>query len=204
MSDTARTSNFLADIIEADLAAGRNRGRVVTRFPPEPNGFLHIGHAKSILLNFGLASRYGGRTHLRFDDTNPTTEEAEYVEAIKEDVRWLGCDWGEHLHFASDYFERMYQCAERLVREGKAYVDSQPQDARRRRASTSSAACAPASSRTAPACCGPGSTWRTPTCSCAIRSSTGSAMRATTAPATGGASTRCTTTPIRWRMPSRE
>ena len=129
MSDAPRPSNFLAEIIEADLAAGRNGGRVVTRFPPEPNGFLHIGHAKSILLNFGLASRYGGRTHLRFDDTNPTTEETEYVEAIEEDVRWLGCDWGEHLHFASDYFERMYQCAERLVREGKAYVDSQPQEA---------------------------------------------------------------------------
>ncbi len=129
MSEAARTSNFLTDIIEADLAAGRNGGRVVTRFPPEPNGFLHIGHAKSICLNFGLAQQYGGRTHLRFDDTNPTTEETEYVEAIQEDVRWLGWDWGEHLHYASDYFERMYQCAERLVREGKAYVDSQSQEA---------------------------------------------------------------------------
>ena len=102
---------------------------MVTRFPPEPNGFLHIGHAKSILLNFGLAQAYGGRTHLRFDDTNPVTEETEYVEAIQADVRWLGCDWGEHLHYASDYFERMYECAERLVREGKAYVDEQAQDA---------------------------------------------------------------------------
>ncbi|WP_242343926.1 glutamine--tRNA ligase/YqeY domain fusion protein [Anaeromyxobacter terrae] len=128
MSDAPRPSNFLADIVEADLRAGRNGGRVVTRFPPEPNGFLHIGHAKSILLNFGLARAYGGRTHLRFDDTNPVTEETEYVEAIQADVRWLGCEWGEHLYYASDFFERMYACAERLVRDGKAYVDSQTQD----------------------------------------------------------------------------
>jgi glutaminyl-tRNA synthetase len=129
MSDAPRTSNFLTDIVEADLRAGKNGGRVVTRFPPEPNGFLHIGHAKSIHLNFGLARQYGGRTHLRFDDTNPETEETEYVESIQADVRWLGWDWGTHLHFASDYFQQMYECAERLVREGKAYVDSQPQEA---------------------------------------------------------------------------
>jgi glutaminyl-tRNA synthetase len=129
MSDAPRSSNFLTDIIDADLAAGRNGGRVVTRFPPEPNGYLHIGHAKSILLNFGLAARYGGTAHMRFDDTNPTKEEQEYVESIQADVRWLGCDWGNHLHFASDYFPRMYECAERLVREGKAYVDSQPVEA---------------------------------------------------------------------------
>ncbi|WP_243337682.1 glutamine--tRNA ligase/YqeY domain fusion protein [Anaeromyxobacter soli] len=128
MSDAPRPSNFLADIVEADLRAGRNGGRVVTRFPPEPNGFLHIGHAKSILLNFGLARAYGGHTHLRFDDTNPVTEETEYVEAIQADVRWLGCEWGGHLYYASDFFERMYACAERLVRDGKAYVDSQTQD----------------------------------------------------------------------------
>ena len=128
MSDAPRPSNFLADIVEADLRAGKNGGRVVTRFPPEPNGFLHIGHAKSILLNFGLAQAYGGRTHLRFDDTNPVTEETEYVEAIQADVRWLGCEWGEHLYYASDFFEQMYGCAERLVREGKAYVDEQAQD----------------------------------------------------------------------------
>ncbi|MBI3182079.1 MAG: glutamine--tRNA ligase/YqeY domain fusion protein [Myxococcales bacterium] len=126
---TRRRSNFLTDIIDADLAAGKNRGLVVTRFPPEPNGFLHIGHAKSILLNFGLAEQYGGRAHLRFDDTNPTTEETLYVESIQEDVRWLGCDWGKHLYYASDYFEQMYECAVRLIREGKAYVDSQPVEA---------------------------------------------------------------------------
>jgi glutaminyl-tRNA synthetase len=129
MSDAPRPSNFIAEIIEEDLRAGRNGGRVVTRFPPEPNGFLHIGHAKSILLNFGLARAYGGRTHLRFDDTNPITEDTEYVEAIQHDVRWLGGDWGEHLHFASDYFDRMYACAERLVQAGDAYVDTQPQEA---------------------------------------------------------------------------
>jgi glutaminyl-tRNA synthetase len=129
MSDAGRPGNFLTDVIDADLAAGRNGGRVVTRFPPEPNGFLHVGHAKSILLNFGLAARYGGRTHLRFDDTNPVTEEAEYVESIEADVRWLGCDWGTHLYYASDFFDRMYECAERLVREGNAYVDSQPVEA---------------------------------------------------------------------------
>jgi glutaminyl-tRNA synthetase len=130
MSDAraSKPQNFLADIVEADLAAGRVKGPIVTRFPPEPNGFLHIGHSKSILLNFGLAKAYGGRTHLRFDDTNPVTEETEYVEAIEDDVRWLGGDWGEHLYYASDYFDRMYECAERLVRDGKAYVDSQGQD----------------------------------------------------------------------------
>jgi glutaminyl-tRNA synthetase len=128
MADAPKPQNFIADIIEADLAAGRVKGQVVTRFPPEPNGFLHIGHAKSILLNFGVAKAFGGRTHLRFDDTNPVTEETEYVEAIQGDVHWLGGDWGTHLHYASDFFPRMYECAERLVREGKAYVDSQTQE----------------------------------------------------------------------------
>jgi glutaminyl-tRNA synthetase len=120
-------SNFLTEIIEADLAAGRHT-RVVTRFPPEPNGFLHIGHAKSICLNFGLAAQYGGVCHLRFDDTNPVTEESRYVEAIQEDVRWLGFDWGKNLFFASDYFEFFYACALRLVRDGKAYVCSSSEE----------------------------------------------------------------------------
>ncbi|HET8540679.1 MAG TPA: glutamine--tRNA ligase/YqeY domain fusion protein [Anaeromyxobacter sp.] len=129
MADAPRPQNFLADIVAADVAARRDGGKVVTRFPPEPNGFLHIGHAKSIHLNFGLARAFGGRTHLRFDDTNPVTEETEYVEAIQADVRWLGCEWGRALYYASDFFPRMYECAERLVREGKAYVDEQPQEA---------------------------------------------------------------------------
>ena len=114
--------DFIRDIVRADLAAGRH-DTVVTRFPPEPNGYLHIGHAKSICLNFGVAEDFGGRCHLRFDDTNPLKEEQRYIEAIQRDVRWLGFDWGEHLHFASDYFERLYEWAEHLVRHGDAYVD---------------------------------------------------------------------------------
>ena len=123
-------ANFIRDIIDADLAAGRHTS-VVTRFPPEPNGYLHIGHAKSICLNFGLARDYRGRCHLRFDDTNPVTEDTEYVESIAADVRWLGFDWGEHLYYASDYFERMYGFAVELIRAGLAYVDDQDQEAMR-------------------------------------------------------------------------
>ncbi len=120
--------DFLRQIIDRDVAAGRS-DLVITRFPPEPNGYLHIGHAKSILLNFGIAEEYGGRCHLRFDDTNPETEEPEYVEAIKEDVHWLGFEWGEHLYHAADYFEQMFDFAERLIRKGRAYVDSQGEEA---------------------------------------------------------------------------
>jgi glutaminyl-tRNA synthetase len=119
---TAVGRDFIRDIIEADLETGRVR-QVVTRFPPEPNGYLHIGHAKAIALNFGIAQEYGGRCHLRFDDTNPTREEQEYIDAIKRDVRWLGFDWGPHLYHASDYFEQLYDWAEHLIRAGKAYVD---------------------------------------------------------------------------------
>jgi glutaminyl-tRNA synthetase len=118
----AERSDFIRDIVAADLRAGRH-GTVVTRFPPEPNGYLHIGHAKSICLNFGIAQEFGGRCHLRFDDTNPTKEEQEYLDAIEADVRWLGFDWGEHLHHASDYFEQLYDWAVDLIRAGDAYVD---------------------------------------------------------------------------------
>jgi glutaminyl-tRNA synthetase len=114
--------DFIRDIIQTDLDAGRHNS-VVTRFPPEPNGYLHIGHAKSICLNFGVAQEFGGRCHLRFDDTNPAKEEQEYIDAIERDVRWLGFDWGKHLYFASDYFEQLYDWAEHLIREGLAYVD---------------------------------------------------------------------------------
>jgi len=114
--------DFIREIVREDLVAGKHSA-VVTRFPPEPNGYLHIGHTKSILLNFGIAEEFGGSCHLRFDDTNPVKEEVEYIESIKEDVLWLGCDWGEHLYHASDYFERLYDWAEDLVRAGKAYVD---------------------------------------------------------------------------------
>jgi glutaminyl-tRNA synthetase len=119
--------DFIRDIIKADLDAGRTK-TVVTRFPPEPNGYLHIGHAKSICLNFGVAEEFGGRCHLRFDDTNPTKEEQEYIDAIERDVRWLGFEWGKHLYHASDYFETLYSWAEHLIRNSKAYVDDQSQD----------------------------------------------------------------------------
>jgi len=119
-------SNFIRSIIEDDNRSGKWGGRVETRFPPEPNGYLHYGHAKSICLNFGLAEYYGGVCHLRFDDTNPEKEDQEYVDAIIDAVSWLGFDWGEHLYFASDYFETMYQCAVALIEAGRAYVDSLP------------------------------------------------------------------------------
>jgi len=115
--------NFIRKLIADDLASGRFEGRVVTRFPPEPNGYLHIGHAKSIALNFGLAAQHGGVCHVRFDDTNPIKEEVEYVESIMEDIRWLGFDWGPHLYYASDYFEQLYRWAVQLIEAGKAYVD---------------------------------------------------------------------------------
>jgi glutaminyl-tRNA synthetase len=124
-TDTGR--DFIRDIIAADLAAKRHTN-VVTRFPPEPNGYLHIGHAKSICLNFGVAQEFGGHCHLRFDDTNPTKEEQEYIDAIERDVRWLGFNWGSHLYHASDYFEQLYEWAEHLIRTGKAYVDDQSQE----------------------------------------------------------------------------
>ena len=118
-----RGPDFIRAIVAADMASLKWDGRVITRFPPEPNGYLHIGHAKAICLDFGLAADFGGQCHLRFDDTNPTKEEIEYVESIKADVRWLGFDWGEHLYFASDYFEQLYAWAVKLIEAGKAYVD---------------------------------------------------------------------------------
>ena len=131
MSDNVTTttgdlpSDFIRSIINEDQTAGAYDGRVVTRFPPEPNGYLHIGHAKSICLNFGVGEQYhGARCHMRFDDTNPTREDIEYVESILADVKWLGFDWGEHLYYASDYFEQLYQYAEQLILDGNAYVDN--------------------------------------------------------------------------------
>ena len=121
-NEPAGASNFVRHIIEADLKANKNNGKVATRFPPEPNGYLHIGHAKSICLNFGIARDYKGKCNLRFDDTNPHKENVEYVEAIKQDVRWLGYDWGERLFYASDYFEQLYEFAIELINMGKAYV----------------------------------------------------------------------------------
>jgi len=116
------TGDFIRSIVAEDNESGKWGGEVITRFPPEPNAYLHIGHAKSITLNFGLAAENNGCCHLRFDDTNPSKEEAEYIDAIIEDVKWLGWDWGEHLYFASDYFGRMYDYAVQLVKAGLAYV----------------------------------------------------------------------------------
>ena len=123
-ADLGRPSHFIREMIAADVKAGRCGARVHTRFPPEPNGYLHIGHAKAICISFGMAAEFGGLCNLRFDDTNPLTEEQEYIDAIVEDVRWLGFDWGDRLYFASDYFEQMYEYAEQLIKQGKAYVDS--------------------------------------------------------------------------------
>src|SRR5262245_4037108 len=126
----ARTGglDFIRAMVAADEASGKFGRRVITRFPPEPNGYLHIGHAKSICLNFGVADEFGGRCHLRFDDTNPETEDLHYVESIIRDVKWLGFDWGDHLYFASDYFQQMYEFGEHLIRAGKAYVDSSSEE----------------------------------------------------------------------------
>jgi glutaminyl-tRNA synthetase len=116
--------NFIRNLVEEDVKAGKNDGRVMTRFPPEPNGYLHIGHAKSICLNFGLAEEFGGLCNFRFDDTNPAKEDIEYVESIQADVRWLGFDWEDRLYYASDYFEQLYQFAVQLIKSGKAYICS--------------------------------------------------------------------------------
>jgi len=121
-AETGRPAHFIEEIIAADVAAGKNGGRVHTRFPPEPNGYMHIGHAKAICVNFGMAQKFGGLCNLRFDDTNPTREEQEYVDAIVEDIRWLGFDWQERLYYASDYFEQLYEWAVDLIKKGKAYV----------------------------------------------------------------------------------
>src|SRR6056297_3057377 len=117
-----KATNFIREIIDRDLENGKNEGRVHTRFPPEPNGFLHIGHAKAICISYGIAEDYKGKYNLRFDDTNPVKEETKYVEAIKADIKWLGFDWEDREYFASDYFPRMYELAVELIKQGKAYV----------------------------------------------------------------------------------
>ena len=123
--NSVKSNNFIHQIVEEEISAGKNNGRVHTRFPPEPNGYLHIGHAKSICLNFGTAQKYNGLTNLRFDDTNPSKEETEYVDSIMEDVRWLGFDWDDRLYYASDYFDKLFDFAVKLIQEGKAYIDDQ-------------------------------------------------------------------------------
>ncbi|MDA3881085.1 MAG: glutamine--tRNA ligase/YqeY domain fusion protein [Prolixibacteraceae bacterium] len=124
--NVVKTRNFIHELVEKDISEGKNNGRVHTRFPPEPNGYLHIGHAKAICLDFGTAEKFGGKCNLRFDDTNPTKEDVEYVDSIKEDIKWLGFDWEDRLYYASDFFDKLYEFAEQLIKEGKAYVDDQP------------------------------------------------------------------------------
>ena len=121
-SETTKPRNFIRHIIDGDIESGKHGGNVATRFPPEPNGYLHIGHAKSICLNFGIAQDYNGTCNLRFDDTNPAKEEIEYVEAIKTDVQWLGFNWDDRLYFSSDYFQKLHDYAVELIKTGKAYV----------------------------------------------------------------------------------
>ena len=133
MTEIEKNTNFIRDIIDSDLKSEKNDNRVYTRFPPEPNGYLHIGHAKSICLNFGIAKDYsGGKCNLRFDDTNPAKESLEYVQSIIEDVKWLGFDFEDRLFFASDYFQELYDYALQLIESGKAYVDDQNADEIRR------------------------------------------------------------------------
>ncbi|MCA9111324.1 MAG: glutamine--tRNA ligase, partial [Planctomycetaceae bacterium] len=135
--ESEKKLDVIRQIVADDVAAGTHGGRVQTRFPPEPNGYLHIGHAKSICLNFGIAQEFGGRCNLRFDDTNPTKEDVEYVDSIQADVRWLGFEW-DGLFFASDYFEQLYEWACQLIRQGDAYVDSQSTEEIRAQRGTSS------------------------------------------------------------------
>lgn len=123
--EESRSLSFIEEIVKSDLEAGKNGGRLNTRFPPEPNGYLHIGHAKAICMDFGVAERYGGTCNLRFDDTNPVKEDVEYVDAIMEDIHWLGFDWDDRLYYASDYFPQLFDLAIRLIKEGKAYVEEQ-------------------------------------------------------------------------------
>ena len=188
-----------------------NDGRVHTRFPPEPNGYLHIGHAKSICLNFGLAKKYDGHTNLRFDDTNPVKEDIEYVDSIMEDVRWLGFDWDDRLYYASDYFEQLYEYAVKLIKKGKAYVcdmtaeeiseTAEPLPARAKkvltetvplkRTLTFSHECETANLLMAKGFSGQKSIWPPPICTCATLFCTASFMPRITVPATHGASTPC-------------
>ena len=225
-TDTATAEagrDFIRDIVQADLDTGKHKA-IVTRFPPEPNGYLHIGHAKSIALNFGIAQEFAGHCNLRFDDTNPTREEQEYIDSIQADVHWLGFDWGKNLFYASDYFDRLYDWAEGLIKQGLAYVDDQSQEEIRLSRGTLDRARQELAvprphrrgesrpvpphegrrvCRTARACCGPRSTWPRATSICATPCSTASCMRIIRAPATNGRSIRATTMPMASRTRSK-
>ena len=191
-ADAPPATDFIREIIDDDLKTHKHLDRVATRFPPEPNGYLHIGHAKSVCLNFGIALQYGGTCNLRLDDTDPSGESLEFVQSIITDVHWLGFDWADRLFYASDYFEQLYGFAVMLIKAGKAYVCSLSADeireyrgtltepgrkahtgcVRWRRASTFFIGCVKGNSRTARTCCGRGSIWPPRTWSCAIPSST--------------------------------
>ncbi len=219
----SRSLNFIEEIIEEDIRTGVNEGRVHTRFPPEPNGYLHIGHAKSICLNFGLGKKYNGKTNLRFDDTNPVKEDVEYVDSIMEDVRWLGFDWEDRLFYASDYFEQLYEYALILIRKEKAYVcDMTAEEISETRGTPTRPGKEseyrgrtvdvnldlfsrmrqgefPDGSRVLRAKIDMASL---PTCTCAIRCFTVSFMRIITVPVTSGAFTRCMISPTDNLIPS--
>ena len=204
------TQNFIHDFIDEDIAqGGQFQGMTVhTRFPPEPNGYLHIGHAKAIFVDFGTAEKYGGLCNLRMDDTNPTKEDVEYVEAIQEDIHWLGYDWGDRFFFASDYFEKMYEYAVELIKKGLAYVcELTPEQFKEYRGDVNTPARSPFRDRpieesldlfarmraggfpNGAMTCGPRSTWPAATSTCATRCSTASTTCTTTARGTSGAST---------------
>ena len=214
-AEVKESKNFIEQIIDKDLAEGVY-DTVHTRFPPEPNGYLHIGHAKSILLNYGLAQKYNGKFNLRFDDTNPTKEKSEFVESIKADVKWLGADWEDRLFFESNYFDQMYEAAVKLIKKGKAYVsDLSAEQIREYRGSlTEPGKEDPGSvrsveenlalfedTRTAPRYCVPASIWHLPISTCEIPSSTVWHICLTRIPETSGASIRCMISHIPSRMP---
>lgn len=209
-----RSISFVEQLIEEDLAEGKNGGRIQTRFPPEPNGYLHIGHAKAICMDFGVAEHYNGVCNLRFDDTNPSKENNEYVENILQDISWLGFKWG-NIYYASDYFERLWDFALWMIRNGHAYVDEQTaeQIAEQKGTPTEPGTASPYRDRPveeslrlfeqmnspeaekAAWCCAPRSTWPIPTCTSATRSSTASSRPRTTARERSGTATRCTISP---------
>ena len=213
------TQNFIHDFIDEDIAqGGQFQGMTVhTRFPPEPNGYLHIGHAKAIFVDFGTAEKYGGLCNLRMDDTNPTTEDVEYVEAIQEDIHWLGYDWGDRIFFASDYFEKMYEYAVELIKKGLAYVcELTPEQFKEYRGDVNTPARSPFRDRPIEESLDLFARMRAgefpngamtlrakidlcPAATCATRCSTASTTCTTTARGTSGASTPCTTSPTPWR-----
>ena len=216
MAEQLESKNFIQSFIEEDIAPGGQFAgkRVHTRFPPEPNGYLHIGHCKALIINFSTADRFGGLCNLRMDDTNPAKEDTEYVDAIQEDIRWLGFDWGDRFYYGSDYFETTYQLAEELIQKGLAYVcELTPEQFKEyrgdlttpavspyRKTWTCSAECAPASSPRGNIPCGPKSTWPPAISICVTLSCTASAILSITAREPNGASSPCTILPIPSRM----